>query len=70
MNMTVHLVTQIKGVTLVVFHTEIHCWQFQIIINEEMSFIDDRVCYAREAAEEAGRDWIAQLHLRQRSHLN
>ncbi|MBN3905882.1 MAG: hypothetical protein HWQ35_04635 [Nostoc sp. NMS1] len=28
---TVHLVVSINGSTLVVFYTDVHCWQFRVI---------------------------------------
>ena len=64
MNATIYLVTQIQSVTLIVFHTEARCWQFQIAITDDLVFVDDSIHYSRESAEQAGRDWIAQLRHR------
>jgi hypothetical protein len=58
---TIHLVAGIRGVTLLIFHTETHCWQFQVIIGDGLVFADEAIYYTREGAEEAGRDWIAHL---------
>lgn len=57
---TIHLVVGMHGVTLLVFHTEIYCWQFQVIRADGAVFCDREVYYTREGAEEAGRNWIVR----------
>ena len=64
---TIHSVTKASvGVTLAVFHTEARCWQFLIILNENLIFFDDTIFLTREGAEEEGWKWISQL--RNRAH--
>ncbi len=48
----------IQGVTLLVFHTESHCWQFRVITASGAVFGEQKLYYTPEAAEKAGRDWI------------
>lgn len=56
----IHLVASIQGVTLIVFFTEAHCWQFRIISAGGVVFGERRLYYTSKAAEKAGREWIAQ----------
>jgi len=52
---TVHSVTKTSfGVSLVVFYSENRCWQFLIIINEDLIFFDDTIFLVPEGAEEEG----------------
>ncbi len=57
---TIHLVVGIQGMTLLVFHTEAHCWQFRVISSGGAVFGERKLYYTPEAAEKAGRDWIVQ----------
>lgn len=57
---TIHLVVCIQDVTLLVFHTEAHCWQFRVISAGGAVFGERKLYYTPEAAEKAGRGWIAQ----------
>ena len=57
---TIHLVAVIQNVTLVVFYTETHCWQFRLISAGGAVFGEQKLYYTAEAAEKAGRQWIAQ----------
>ncbi len=62
---TVHSVTKTSfGVSLVVFYSENRCWQFLIIINEDLIFFDDTIFLVPEGAEEEGWKWISQLRQR------
>lgn len=55
---TVHLVVNIQNVTLVVFYTDAHCWQFRVISPGGAVFGERKIYYSAEAAEKAGREWI------------
>lgn len=57
---TIHQVIGIQSITLVVFYSEAHCWQFRLISSEGTVFGESRRYYTPEAAEEAGRNWITQ----------
>ncbi len=50
----------IDGTTLIVFHTEAHCWQFQLISSGGAVFGERKIYYSAEATLKAGLDWIAQ----------
>ena len=52
----VHLITGIFGVTLIVFYTEAHCWQFRVISSGVAASGERKLYYSAEAAERAGRD--------------
>lgn len=54
----IHLVSSIQNVTLIVFYTESHCWQFRVISSGGVVFGERKLYYTPEAAERAGRDWI------------
>lgn len=56
----VNAVIGIFGVTLIVFYTESHCWQFRVISSGGVVFGERKLYYTPEAAERAGRDWIRQ----------
>ena len=56
----VHSVIGIFGVTLIVFYTEAHCWQFRVISSDGAASGERKLYYTPEAAEKAGRDWIRQ----------
>ena len=53
-------VTIINHVTLLVFYTEAHCWQFRLITAGGEVFGERKLYYTPEAAEKAGREWIYQ----------
>ena len=57
---TIHQVFVIQNATLLVFYTEAHCWQFRVISSGGAVFGERKLYYTPEAAEKAGRDWIAQ----------
>lgn len=57
---TIHQVVGIQDVTLLVFYSEAHCWQFRLISSQGTVFGERKLYYTPEAAERAGRDWIAQ----------
>ena len=57
---TIHIVVGIQDVTLLVFHSEVHCWQFRLISSGGAVFGERKLYYTPEAAEIAGRDWIVQ----------
>lgn len=57
---TTHLVVGSQGVTLLVFLSEIHCWQFRLISSGGAVFGEWRLYYSPKAAERAWRDWIVQ----------
>jgi len=57
---TIHLVASIQDVTLVVFYTTAYCWQFRLISAGGAVFGERKLYYSAQAAEKAGRDWIAQ----------
>jgi hypothetical protein len=62
---TIHSVTKANvGVTLVVFHSERYCWQFLIVLNEDLIFADNTIFLVKNGAEEAGWNWISQLRQR------
>ncbi len=57
---TIHQVVGIQDVTLLVFYSKAHCWQFRLISSEGAVFGERKLYYTPEAAERAGRDWITQ----------
>ncbi|MCS6283771.1 MAG: hypothetical protein HUM72_24950 [Dolichospermum sp.] len=57
-----HLLTIINNITLLVFYTEAHCWQFRLISAGGEVFGERKLYYTPEAAEKAGREWIYQGH--------
>ncbi len=57
---TIHLIAGIHGFTLLVFFTEVHCWQFRVISSGGAVFGERKLYYSAEAAEKAGREGIAQ----------
>ena len=54
----VHQVIGLQGITLLVFFTEAHCWQFRVISSGGAVFRERKLYYTPEAAEKAGREWI------------
>jgi len=54
----VHSINAIENNVLLVFYTNVHCWQFRIITPGQTVFVEYRIYYTPEAAERAGRDWI------------
>lgn len=56
----IHLIAGVQGVTLLVFYTEAHCWQFRVVSSGGAVFGERKLYYTPEAAEIAGRDWINQ----------
>jgi hypothetical protein len=56
----IHHVIGIDGTTLIVFHTEAHCWQFRLISAGGAVFEERKIYYTAEAALKAGIEWIAQ----------
>lgn len=56
---TIHQVVGIDGITLIVFYTEAHCWQFRLIGTGEAIFGERKIYYTAEAAMKAGLEWIA-----------
>ena len=57
---TVHHVIGIDGATLIVFHTETHCWQFRLISPGRAVSGRRKIYYSAEAALKAGLEWMAQ----------
>lgn len=57
---TVDQVIGIDGITLIVFHTQAHCWQFRLISPGGSVFGERKIYYSAEAALNAGLEWIAQ----------
>ena len=56
----IHSVIGIQDTTLLVFHTEAHCWQFRVINAAGKVFGEQRLYYTADTAEKAGRDGIEQ----------
>ncbi len=56
----IHQVIGIQGVTLLVFYTNRHCWQFRVISSGGAVFGEQKLYYTPEAAEKAGRSWIVK----------
>jgi hypothetical protein len=56
----IHLVVGIRLGTFIVFFTNAHCWQWRIVSNGGEVFGHSLIYYTVEAAEKAGREWIAQ----------
>ena len=56
-------VTCIEGITLMVFHTPAHCWQFSYFNREGKArrYLD--IFYTPQKAEAAGRDWVWAIAL-------
>ncbi|QFS50975.1 hypothetical protein GXM_08469 [Nostoc sphaeroides CCNUC1] len=50
----------IEDVTLLVFYTEAHCWQFRLISAGGAVFGECKLYYTPEAAEKMGREWISK----------
>ena len=57
---TIHLVVGIQGAILLVFYTDARCWQFRVLGSGGAVFGEQKLYYSAEAAEKAGRGWIAQ----------
>ena len=57
---TVHYVVGIDGITLIVFHTEAHCWQLGLISPGGALFGERKIYYSATAALKAGLEWVAQ----------
>ncbi len=57
---TIHEVIGIDGATLIVFHTQAHCWQLGLISPGGAVFGERKIYYTAEAALKAGIEWIAQ----------
>ncbi len=57
---TIHQVIGIDGATLIVFHTQAHCWQFRLISAGGAVFGERKIYYTAEAALKAGLEWMAQ----------
>ena len=55
----IHQVVGIDGNTLLVFHTEAHCWQFRLISPGGAVFGERKIYYSAEAVFKAGLKWIA-----------
>lgn len=56
----IHQVIGIHGFTLLVFYSEVHCWQFRVISSGGAVFGEKKLYYSSDAAERAGREWIVQ----------
>ncbi len=56
----IHLIVGFRDTTLIVFYTEAHCWQFRVISSGGAVFGERKIYYTAEAAEKAGREWIAK----------
>lgn len=56
----IHLITNMQGITLMVFYTEAKAWQFRVLSAGGAVFGEQKLYYTAEAAEKAGREWIAQ----------
>jgi hypothetical protein len=54
----IHLLTRIEGVTLLVFYTSAHAWQFRVLSPAGEVFGSRQIFYSKEAAEREGRAWI------------
>ncbi|MBE9256617.1 MULTISPECIES: hypothetical protein [Aphanizomenonaceae] len=54
----IYTLIAIENVTLLVFYTEAHCWQFRLISAGGTVFGERKIYYTPEAAEKAGREWI------------
>lgn len=57
---TIHQIIGIQGITLLVFYSEAHCWQFRVISAGGTVFGEQKLYYTSEAAIKAGRDWIVR----------
>jgi len=62
MSTKIDSVTIINNVTLLVFYTEAHCWQFRLISAGGKVLGERKLYYSPEAAKKAGREWIYQGH--------
>ncbi len=59
-NTKIHQIIGIDGTTLIVFHTQAHCWQFRLINAGGEVFGERKIYYTAEAALKAGLEWVAQ----------
>jgi len=57
---TIHQVIGIQDFTLLVFGTGNYCWQFRLVSADGKVFGEQKFYSAPEAAEKAGRSWIAE----------
>ncbi len=57
---TIDLVVGIQEFTLIVFYTEDSEWQFRVLSSGGAVFGEHKLYYSAQAAEKAGRQWIAQ----------
>ncbi|MEM6403434.1 MAG: hypothetical protein AAF757_24925 [Cyanobacteria bacterium P01_D01_bin.116] len=48
----------INNCTLLVFHTDAHCWQFRMISCDGSVYGECKIYYTAQAATDAGREWV------------
>lgn len=56
---TVHQVIGIDGSTLIVFYTQVHCWQFRLVSAGGAVFGERKIYYTAEVALKAELEWIS-----------
>jgi hypothetical protein len=59
-NDKIHIITSINSYTLIIFHTQVKCWQFQVISPGGDVCGELKIYYSAEAAETAGREWVSK----------
>lgn len=61
LNFKIQEVTCIEGITLMVFYTTAHCWQFSYFNREGKArkYLD--IFYSPEKAEAIGREWVLAI---------
>ena len=53
----IHAVIGIKDCILIVFHTDVSCWQFRVIYDGGI-YGEKTIYYTPEAAMDAAREWV------------
>ncbi|MEM6398669.1 MAG: hypothetical protein AAF349_04820 [Cyanobacteria bacterium P01_A01_bin.68] len=56
----INTVVGINNCTLIVFYTQSKCWQFRVISCDGSVFGERKIYYTADAAEAAGREWVAR----------
>jgi hypothetical protein len=56
--MRIEKIVGINGLTLLIYYTKAHCWQFAVIGEEAKLWLSNQIFYTASAAEVAGRMWM------------
>jgi hypothetical protein len=56
--MRIKKIIGIDGLTLLIYYTKAHCWQFAVIGEDAFLWQPNQIFYTADAAQLAGRLWI------------